>query len=474
MHTRETEPRAQDRHRRARRPARASRLGTTLQLVSRRVHFLAGIIIAPFLAVLCLTGLAYVFSPQIHEDLYRSALFVNRVEGAPRPLSGQVSAALAAHPESTLKSVIIAPSPERTTRIVLAVPGPAGTPDRTVFVDPYTGYLNGELSTVENRLPANTWLRQLHSNLHLGNPGRLYAELAASWLPLVAVGGLVLWLAKTRRKRRLREVLLPSAGEKTGWLRVRARHGALGLWLTAGLLVVSASGLAMSQFAGGRGDDAVDPLHLRAPVLAAAAVAVPAGAQPIGIDQALAISRAAGLGGELTVTPPKSPGMPFTVTEISEGLPIHRGAVAIDPFTGAVTEHIGWRDYSVAAKLSTLATEFHTGSLFGLANQIVLAVLAVATLVLIALGYRMWWIHNPYRGRWASLPRPVSRQLSPPALTVILVGVAALGWVLPVFGASLIVFVLVDAGLSRIKRPKESAAAKTPPRPSPRPRQAEG
>jgi uncharacterized iron-regulated membrane protein len=146
------------------------------------------------------------------------------------------------------------------------------------------------------------------------------------------------------------------------------------------------------------------------------------------------------------------PGAPFTVTEIAEGLPMHRGAVAIDPYTATVTERIGWNDYSLVAKLSTLGTEFHTGTLFGLANQLVLAALAVATLVLLALGYRMWWIHNPYRGRWTSLPRPVWRQLAGWPLIAVLLGVALLAWRLPVLGASLPVFLAVDAALSRFKR----------------------
>lgn len=447
-----------------RRPVRPSprpRPSTTLQLIARRVHFLAGIVVAPFLAVLCLTGLVYVFSPQIHEGLYSSDLFVAHAGGTPRPVAEQVSSALVAHPESRLKSVITSPDPGRTTRVVLSVPGPAGTPDRTVYVDPYTGYVNGELATVEDRLPANTWLRQLHSNLQLGNAGRLYAEVAASWLPVLVLGGLVLWLGGTRRRRRLREVVLPATKGKTGWQRLRARHGALGLWLVVGLLVTSATGLAMSQFAGGRASSAVDPLHLRAPTLAAAPVAVPADPRPVSVDQVLAVARSAGLTGELRVTVPKTEAMPFTVTELTEGLPIHRGAVAIDPYTATVTEQLDWGDYSVAAKLSTLGTELHTGTLFGLANQIVLTVLALATLVLIGLGYRMWWSRNPYRGRWSSVPKPVWRQLSAPALILILLAVAALAWFLPVFGASLLLFLLADAGIRRYQRSRRTAAPPT-------------
>jgi uncharacterized iron-regulated membrane protein len=423
------------------------------------VHFLAGILVAPFLAVLCLTGLIYVFSPQIHDSLYHSDLYVSRVSGPARPVSEQVQAALRAHPESTLKSIITAPAPNRTMRVVLSTPGSAT--DRTVYVDPYTNYINGELSTVNNRLPANTWLRALHSNLQLGQVGRVYAELAASWLPLLVIGGLLLWFARTRRKRRLREVLLPSTKGKTGWTRLRGVHGSLGLWLAVGLLVASVTGLSMSHFAGGRGNQSVDPINLRAPTLAAAPVPAPANAQPIGIDRALAIARSEGLRGELTVTPAGRGGTPYTAAESSEGLRIQRDSIAIDPYTARVTERLGWRDYSLLAKLSILGAEFHTGTLFGLANQILLTILAAATLILLAVGYRMWWIHNPYRSRWTSLPRPVWRQVSRPTLVITVLAVAAIGWVLPVFAVSLVLFVILDAVLNKLIRKRE---------PIPRPR----
>lgn len=467
MSTTETGQHSGGRRRQAQRSAPPPKTGTVLQLIARRVHFLAGIVVAPFLAVVALTGLIYAFSPEIHADLYRSDLFAHPTGGAPHPVSEQVRAALTAHPELKLKAVITAASPDRTTRVVLSVPGQTGSPDRTVYVDPYTDYISGELATVDNRLPANTWLRQLHSNLQLGKPGRIYSELAASWVPPLVVGGLALWFARSRRKRRVREFVLPAIKGKKGRLRLRSVHGSLGLWVTAGLLVAGVTGLAMSQFAGGRADATVDPIHLRAPTLVAAPVPVPPQARPIGIDEALAIAESAGLDGELSVVPPSGQSMPFTVTEITEGLPIQRDAITINPYTADVTERISWHDYSVLAKLSILGTEFHTGSLFGLANQIVVALVAAATLVLIVLGYRMWWIRNPYRGRWASLPGPLWRQLPRPALIVTLLAIGAMAWVLPVFGASLLAFLILDALLRWFMRRRKPVSAVTAWKPEP-------
>lgn len=120
-------------------------VGAQLRPLTRRVHFLAGILVAPFLLVLCLTGLLYVFSPQIHDDLYRRQLHVSQVGDAPRPVAEQVAAAMAAHPEAELQSVVPPPAPDRTTRVNLSVPGPAQPGEvRTVYVDPYTNYLTAE------------------------------------------------------------------------------------------------------------------------------------------------------------------------------------------------------------------------------------------------------------------------------------------------------------------------------------------
>ena len=192
---------------------------------------------------------------------------------------------------------------------------------------------------------------------------------------------------------------------------------------------------------------------------------VPAGSAnsaPIDIDQALAVARSEGLSGELIVSPPHGDGGVFTAAERSVGLPIQRDSIAINPYTARVTERIGWNDYSFAAKVTTLSAEFHTGTLFGLANQILLAVLAIGLLVLIGLGYRMWWIHNPYRGRWATLPPPVWQQLSRPVLVLVVLIVAALSWLLPVFGVSLVVFVVIDGAITTIKRRRQSNPGSQP------------
>lgn len=82
--------------------------------------------------------------------------------------------------------------------LLSGVPGVGTGHTLAVFVDPYTGEVRGDLEQYGSTgaLPLRTWIDELHHDLHLGRPGRLYSELAASRLRVVAAGGLVLWFGR--------------------------------------------------------------------------------------------------------------------------------------------------------------------------------------------------------------------------------------------------------------------------------------
>lgn len=453
---------------RGERPSRSSvRTRTAVWLLARRVHFMAGLLVGPFLAVLALSGLAYAFTPQLNDALYGDELFVASVAGQSRPVSEQVEAALAAHPDGELTSVVLPVEADRTTQVVLSVPGLSGG-DRfsgeslTVYVDPYTSAVTGALVTVNNRPPAQVWLRELHGNLHLGEPGRLYSEFVASWLPFLIAGGLVLWMVRSRRSRALRALLLPTkttTGTTTGRARTRSWHGALGLWLALGLLALSVTGLTWSTYAGERVDVVVEALDATAPRLDAPPVAARA-APPITVDRAVEVARREGLAGTVTVHPPTTADEPFTVAESGEGLPIRKASVAIDPYSAQVTARQDWQDYPLPAKLTTLGIAAHSGTLFGLANQIVLALLAAGAVVLLVLGYRLWWKRRPIRGGLPAPPPPVWRRLPVRAVVLLVAGGLVLGWLMPVFGVTLAGFLAADAALGAFLTRRRLRAAR--------------
>jgi uncharacterized iron-regulated membrane protein len=424
--------------------------GPALRSLIRRVHYLAGLAIGPFLAVLCLTGLAYAFTPTINEFVYRDLWTVDVGGSAPRPVSEQVEAALAAVPDAELAGVD-AGEPGRSTAVVLQIPDLAADEERVVYVDPYDNDVLGELTTVGGRPPAQAWLRELHGNLLLGTVGRLYAEFAASWLPVVVIGGLVLWIGD-RRRRGVRALFAPALRAGPMSARLRMIHGALGLWLSVGLLAVSITGLTWSNYAGSRVDAVIDALDARAPALRDEPVELPPVAVRISVDHVLTVAESAGIERPLALTVPSGLDGRFEVAESGEGLPIRRDAVAINPYTAEITDRVGWADYPLPAKLTTLGIQAHSGTLLGLVNEIVMALLAIGALVLLALGYRMWWRRRGSANVSADVRGPSLVQLEPRVGVGVVLATVVVAWAMPVLGVTLVGFLLLDVAVSRSRR----------------------
>ena len=184
------------------------------------------------------------------------------------------------------------------------------------------------------------------------------------------------------------------------------------------------------------------------PSLAAEPVPVRDGAQ-ISVQNALDRGVATGLQGPLKVTVPAEPGTPFTVAEIARDWPVQRDEVALDPYTGAVTETILWQDFPVLSKLTRIGILAHMGDLFGLFSQLALAATALGLLCMIFWGYRMWWQRRPTRADARRLTAPVRRGTlralpQPTTFAIVLIAVVV-GWLLPVLGVSLVLFVVGDA-----------------------------
>src|SRR6478672_4982194 len=167
-----------------------------------RLHFYAGILAGPFLLVAAVSGGLYAITPQLEQAVYARELHVPAVAN-PLPLSAQVKAAIDSAGGATPVTVRPAPGAEDTTRVLFADPSLGESEYRTIFVDPGTGEIRGDLTTygTSGALPMRTWISNLHRSLNLGEPGRVYSELAASWLWVVALGGLVLWIDRIRRRR---------------------------------------------------------------------------------------------------------------------------------------------------------------------------------------------------------------------------------------------------------------------------------
>ncbi|MGW4536543.1 PepSY-associated TM helix domain-containing protein [Streptomyces chartreusis] len=447
-------------------PASSPRRWAPVRPLILRLHFYAGILVAPFLLVAATTGFLYAGAFQAEKLVYSHEMTVP-VGDTKLPISEQVAAARKAHPEGTVSAVRPSPADDESTRVMLSgVEGIDADHALAVFVDPYTAEVRGALEQYGSTgaLPLRTWIDEFHRDLHLGETGRLYSELAASWLWVIAAGGLVLWFSRRRALRKVRGT--------SGRRRTLGLHGTVGVWAALGFLFLSATGLTWSTYAGANIDELRTSLRQATPSISAsaggehgghggAAGAGGSGDHGVGLDKVLAAARAEGLGDPVEIVPPADASSAYVVRQVQRSWPTKQDSVAVDPASGEVTDVLRFADHPVLAKLTRWGIDLHTGVLFGLVNQILLMALALALILLIVWGYRMWWL----RGRDSAFGRPIPRgawqQVPPQILVPLVVVVAVIGYFVPLLGISLAAFIAVDVVLGEIshRRGKRTPAA---------------
>lgn len=415
-----------------------------------RLHFYIGLFVGPFIFVAALTGLLYVLTPQIEARLYAGALFTDS-QGPAQGLSAQAEAART-HLGAALDVSAVRPAtaPGTTTRIMFSDPALGPSENRTIFVDPVTLAIRGDMTTygTSGILPLRITLDYLHRNLLLGDWGRYYSELAASWLWVAVLGGVALWATGPKRRRAVRDMPPP---QRRRWI-----HATLGVTLSVALVLVSITGLAWSQAGGQRITDLRNALGWVTPSVSLTADAAPmdAHAHHHGhdtaqredrldqLDAVAAAARAAGIDSPMVEIRLPKPEQAWLVREYDRSWPTQVDTIALAPDTLRVTDRADFDTFALIPKLIRWGIDAHMGVLFGVPNQILMALLAAGLMVSIAYGYRMWWVrrpvagHPPLIGAWAGLS---------PAGRAVWLGVAAgLGWALPVLGISLALFVAVD------------------------------
>ncbi|QLD11789.1 PepSY-associated TM helix domain-containing protein [Microbacterium oleivorans] len=449
-----------------------------------RIHFYAGILVGPFILIAALSGALYAIAPTLEQGIYQRQLHAP-VTDTRLTLAEQITIAQDhIDGEATLSAVRPAPEPGDTTRVMFAQEGLGGSETRAVFIDPGTGEIRGDETVygTSGSLPFRTWVSNLHRNLNLGEPGRLYSELAASWLGIVVAAGLALWIIRIRKSRTKKDFIRPTR-KHTGYRRVFSWHTSIGIWVALGALFLSATGITWSTYAGANVSDLRTALDWGTPAVNTnltgeasgggdhshhgGAAAAPTGqANPATFDEVLAIAQRVNVNtGLVQILPPAEPGRAWVVQEIDRGYPTEADAVAIDGTTMQVVDRVDFANFSLPAKLATWGIAIHMGTMFGIANQIVMFLLATGIATMVVLGYLMWWKRRPARGgaKVGNPPRHGALDTAPWWGIAIVVAVAiGIGFAFPLIGFTLAGFVIVDAIVNAIPRRPEREQATAP------------
>lgn len=441
-----------------------------------RWHFYAGLIVAPFLLVLSVTGAIYLFDDELNDLLMPQLRFVEPV-AAPLPPSRLIGAAVAAHGGVPTR-IDLAEAPDRPATVYLR---PAGGDPLQVMVDPGSARVLGAYVYARTLVG---FADVMHGSLTLGPRGDAVVELAACWALVLLATGLFLWWP---RGRSMAGVLWPRWRAR-GRLFWRDLHALTGVW-TAGLLAfLLLTGLPWAVVEGPlvRGavamlgiGDAADGWEYQAPASgvperavgealgrvgwAQAALPMP-GSDPAhaghggavsrtgfdgaGIAGADRIARAAarqGLVGGYRLYLPSGPTGVYTALA-SPDRPEAQRTLHFDRWSGALIEANGWERYGVGARAIELGVQIHMGRYFGLPNQLLMLVPCVGIVLLVVSGTAMWWRRRP-RGRLGA-PPPVSEARVRGAVAMLIVA----GMLMPLLGASLLLVFLVERAAVMIRR----------------------
>jgi uncharacterized iron-regulated membrane protein len=439
-----------------------------------RVHFWAGLLTAPIVLAAAITGLIYVFTPQIelfrHGHLDRvDRLAVNAVA---KSLDEQIASAAALFPKHRIQNVVPAYGVNDTTLVVLrdhsqtereramreantsAVKKSNGEHashsmdlpnDLLVYVNPYTATVVGSLGEMER---FRNWARKLHSSFLQGESYRWIIELGASWMLLMLATGVFLWWSRsTEAQGSAHNRFVPrlKRGGRIAWKDV---HSIAGVVMAVLVATILATGLTWSKYAGANFRKAQEAMGQNTAKMPSnlAASASEAGSQ-LGWQKIAEYARAAAPDVSITISPPRRDSRVWIVMNHDRSQPTKRFNMSLDGVTGRTLFYSGWDDMPALAKATAVGIPFHRGE-FGVWNQALLVAIGLFSIFAVVSGVVMW-----LKRRGTSLagaPRASWREWR--SLPVWLWPVIALvGYALPTLGTSLVIVILLE-GVAALRR----------------------
>jgi uncharacterized iron-regulated membrane protein len=369
-----------------------------------RWHFYAGLFVMPFILILSVTGLIYLFKPQIdgwEESSFRGLPTINSVSP-----NQQLETAMATFPGAQFESYRLPEDTGDAAMITLVLDD--GGIKRQVFVSPQ-GKMLGSLEP-DSRI--SNIVSEIHGSFLAGKLGSWLVELAGSWAIVMVLSGLYLWWPSGRS---LSGVVWPrlSFGKRAFW---RDLHAVTGFWVSGLALVLLITALPWAGVWGeafklvrtqmawtkdrpdwkiGVGNEHAD--HDHAAMMRQQASGIPMA----GLADIVAKAKAErGLPFPVMVKPPSAaerfgpPSMAWTVKSETQDRP-RRVTITYDMATGKELSRKGQADKHPIDKAIAYGIAWHEGQLFGWINQLIGLLTAIALITLMVSGFVMWRRRKP-------------------------------------------------------------------------------
>ncbi|MBP3952527.1 PepSY-associated TM helix domain-containing protein [Bacillus suaedae] len=432
-------------------PQNRKQPNSSFYLTVWRWHFYAGILVAPFLIILAITGSIYLFKPQIEQVLYQEYFEVNPQENRVSATE-QLEEVKRLYPEAAITKYRPGEYESRSSEVTISSNGES----LTVFMDPYTGKSIGTLNSQDRVMNK---IEEIHGELMAGTLGDRMVELAACWSVVLIVTGAFLWFP--RKNEKIFGVIIPRINKGKRILR-RDLHAVPAIWLSVGMLFLIMTGLPWSGFWGAHfqtiatNSGAGYPPSLwggSAPTSdiqtqdvadvpwAAETLEVPLsdvqGFVPLPIEEIITIANREEVHPSYTVSIPSDAEGVYTLSayppRAQDEFTMH-----IDQYSGAILTDYRYDHYGFVGKMVALGITLHKGTQFGLLNQLISLFICLGIILVAVSGFYLWIRRKPKKQLGApKAPRLFKKK----SFLVILLG---LGLLFPLVGLSLIVVWLID------------------------------
>lgn len=443
-----------------------------------RWHFIAGLVVCPFAILLSITGAIYLFKPQVenYEEAAINALAPVVEQGTQSiALDQQIKTLLTANPDSSFKQLILDKPGDRSIEIELQ----NSQGEASLFwVDTLTGQV---LASKESDQRFMYLVKKLHSELLLGNAGSYVVELMASWLIILVISGLYLWLSKSENKVNRKQILVPRLKNQPPVKKMRRLHSVFGVWFTVPIIVLLLSGLPWTQLWGSGFDRVKEIAGISGPgqvwFVTLKSTAPESMVAPLPKSNLWDISEANHDGHDhhghhgvapsvdleglnlaildsirskaevvqlvhpVQIAPPKPDNGVWTVRSMP-GQRSQRETIHYDQYSGEQIMRIGFKDHHPVERFVSQGVSLHEGALFGWLNQLLGVLTALAVICISCFGLYAWWLRKP-----AQTNTTTSAETSLGFVVLIIL----FGLLLPAAGISFVLIVLFEWIVSRVK-----------------------
>jgi uncharacterized iron-regulated membrane protein len=420
-------------------------------------HMLAGLITLPIILLLCVTGILYLFKDDYNAYAYQHIVKVEHPDQKkansnnlsskvynPLPYNIQLQA-VKAYTDRAIDKVVLPSNTTQATAFILASKGHAKT---TVYVNPYTAKVTGEINSKDTGM---FLIRKLHGELLLDKTGTYVVELVASWFIVLLLTGLyVFWPDKSQGLSSLVKI-------KTGQgkrIFYRDLHNVSGFWLSLFMVVIISGGMPWTDIFGSnlkwlqKQTDSGYPKHWR----------MTKGLNSVADDKALTLDQLVmqaqqyNLSGRITISLAKTTQAVASISNRSLWLNDQQ-VIHLDQYSGEVIKQYTWQDVGLLMDIRQVSMRLHQGQ-YGAVTW--WAVLLITTLFTVstAAGLASYLYRKPIGG-WGTIRVP-KRFVIGKSVLILILGLALL---FPLFGGSLLLLSIMNI-LRNVKNNNKNAIEK--------------